>query len=184
MPVTDDGGTRNSAKYVSRNIDRSILSAEVSGLVVSQITISRGAHFLRLIEKDIIRSGFCLKSERCETFAITDSVILSMYAETKREHLVRCCSFRWPGGQEKQVRMIESSAATTVQQAKNIHNSLYFAISNTKSWHEKNVEHWLRAISVSARGSDDPSRISSVLPFTAGVSFPPSIRIQRAISRR
>ena len=37
--------------------------------------------------------------------------------------------------------MIESSAATTaattVQQAKNIHNSLYFAISNTKSWHGK-----------------------------------------------
>ena len=137
--------------------------------------------------QDIARSWFCLKSERCEAFAITDSVILSMYAETKREHLVRCCSFCWPGGQEKQVRMIESSAATSQlysRRSKNIHNSLYFAISNTKSWHGKNVEHWLRAISISARGSDDPSRISSVLPFTAGVSFSPYKRIQRAISRR
>ena len=60
--------------------------------------------------------------------------------------------------------MIESSAATTVQQAKNIHNSLYFAISNTKSWHGKNMEHWLTAISISARGSDDAS-IQNIFSF-------------------
>ena len=119
--------------------------------------IARGERLWQRLIQDIARSGFCLKSERCETFAITDSVILSMYAETKREHLVRCCSFCWPGGQEKQVRMIESSAATTVQQARNIHNSLYFAVRNTKSWHGKNVEHWLRAIRKSHRGTDDPS---------------------------
>ena len=43
--------------YVSRNIDRSILSAGVLGLVVSQITISRGAHFLQMINEVVPGGG-------------------------------------------------------------------------------------------------------------------------------